>query len=200
MRRKRVIIVAGAVTIAGLALGGIASGLHRAAGTPSAAPDIRERPGTVEQVAQFTSENGRPGRQVVLQRTDDGYVCLWDTPDGTAEHGLGGCNPVTDPLGGGKLLVSLAYDGGPALSTVHDARLSGLAAPDVTAARVVMTDGTTRSIALSRGSTRALAGKDYRAFAYRVRQSDLGKGIAPVSVLVLDAGGRVVDRQVTGIG
>ena len=63
-----------------------------------------------------------------------------------------------------------------------------------------MTDGTTRSIALSRVATRALAGKDYRPFAYRVRQSDLGKGIAPVAVLVLDADGRVVDRQVTGIG
>jgi len=200
VRRKRVVIVAGAVTIAGLALGGIASGLHRTAGTPSAAPDIRSRPGTVEQVAQFTSENGRPGRQVVLQRTDDGYVCLWDTPDGAAEHGVGGCNPAADPLGGRKLLVSLAYDGGPALSTVHDARLSGLAAPDVAAARLVMTDGTTRSIALSRVATRALAGKDYRPFAYRVRQSDLGKGIAPVAVLVLDADGRVVDRQVTGIG
>ena len=200
MHRNRFLVVAGAVCVAGLALGGIASGLHRAAGTPSAAPDVRADASTVEQVAQFAPEGGRAARQVVLQRTPDGYVCVWDSPDGAVEHGVGGCNPATDPLAGHEVFVSLAYDGGPAVTAVHDARLSGLVAADVASARLVMTDGSTRPILLSPRSTRAVAGKDYRPFAYRVRRSDLESGIGPVAVLVLDARGKVIDRQVTGIG
>ncbi len=200
MRLKRTFVVAGAVCIAGLALGGIASGLHRAAGTPSATPDIQGNAGTLEQVAAFAPEGGRAARQLVLQRTPDGYLCVWDSPDGTADHGVGGCNPAADPLAGHKLFVSLAYDGGPAVTAVRDARLSGLAAADVASARVLMTDGSTRPILLSPRSTRAVAGKDYRPFAYRVRRDDLDRGIGPVAVLVLDARGSVIDRQVTGIG
>ena len=200
MRKNRHFIVAGVAVGLGLALGGIASGVYRAAGTPSATPDVRSRASTVLPVAQFPSETGRPDRQVVIQRTPDGYLCVWDSPDGTAEHGVGGCNPAADPLGGRKLFVSLTYDGGPAVATVHDARLSGIAAPDVAVAELVMSDGSTRAILLSRASTRGLAGKDFRSFAYRVRQSDILKSVTPVEVLVLDAGGKVIDRQVTGIG
>jgi len=200
MRRNRTFVVAGAVCVAGLALGGIASGLHRAAGTPSAVPDVRADSSTVAQVAQFAPEGGRPARQVVLQRTPDGYLCVWDSPDGTVEHGVGGCNPAADPLAGHKLFVSLAYDGGPAISSVHDARLSGLTAIDVASARLVLTDGSTRPILLSPRSTRALAGKDYRPFAYRVPRADLERGIGPAAVLALDAHGKVLDRQATGIG
>jgi hypothetical protein len=200
MHMNRTIVVAGAVCVAGLAVAGIASGLHRAAGTPSAAPDIRGNAGSLAQVAQFASEDGRAARQVVLQRTPDGYLCVWDSPDGTADHGVGGCNPADDPLAGHKVFVSLAYDGGPAVTAVHDARLSGLAAADVASARLVMTDGSTRPILLSPRSTRAVAGKDYRPFAYRMRQSDLESGVGPVAVLVLDARGKVIDRQATGIG
>ncbi len=200
MRKNRYVIVAAVAVGLGLALGSGASGVFRAAGTPSATPDIRSQQSTVLPVAQFPSETGRPDRQVVLQRTPDGYLCVWDSPDGTAEHGIGGCNSADDPLGGGKLFVSLAYDGGPALATVHDARLSGIAAPDVAVAKLVMSDGSTRAIAVSRPSTRAFAGKDYRSFAYRVRQSDILKSITPVAVLALDAAGRVIDRQMTGIG
>jgi hypothetical protein len=199
MRRNRVLVVAGVLCAGGLALVGIANGVYRAAGTPSAAPDVRSG-GAPTQVAQFASQDGHGSRQVVLQRTPDGYLCLWDSPDGTADDGVGGCNPADDPLAGHKVFVSLAYDGGPAVTTVRDARLSGLAAADVASARLVMTDGSTRLIPLSSRSTRAVAGNDYRAFAYRVRQSDLERGIGPVAVLVLDARGRVIDRQVTGIG
>jgi len=200
MGMNRVFVVAGVLCTVALALGGIASGLHRAAGTPSATPDIRGNAGAVQQVAQFAADGGRPVRQVVLQRTPDGYLCVWDSPDGTADHGVGGCNPADDPLAGHKLFVSLAYDGGPAVSTVRDARLSGLAAADVASARVVMSDGSMRPIALSPRSTRALAGQDYRPFAYRVRQADLVHGIGPTAVVALDERGRVIDRQATGIG
>jgi len=109
MRRNRALVVTGVVCTGALAVGGIANGLHRAAGTPSATPDIRGNAGTVEQVAQFAPESGRAARQVVLQRTPDGYLCVWDSPDGTAEHGVGGCNPADDPLAGHKVFVSLAY-------------------------------------------------------------------------------------------
>jgi hypothetical protein len=200
MRRNRALVVTGVVCTGALAVGGIANGLHRAAGTPSATPDIRGNAGTVEQVAQFAPESGRAARQVVLQRTPDGYLCVWDSPEGTADHGVGGCNPADDPLAGHKVFVSLAYDGGPAIAAVRDARLSGLAAADAASARLVMSDGTTRSILLSPQSTHAVAGKDYRPFAYRVRRGDLERGVGPVAVLVLDAQGRVIDRHVTGIG
>jgi hypothetical protein len=200
VRKSRIFIVTGLAVALGLAFGGMASGVFRTAGTPSATPDIRSRAGELVPVATFPSETGSPDRQVVLQPTADGYLCIWDSPDGTAEHGVGGCNPASNPLGGRKLFVSLTYDGGPALSTVRDARLSGIAAPEVASARLVMTDGTTRTILLARPSTRAVAGTDYRSFAYRVRQADLVRGVSPAALLAYDGTGSVIDRQATGIG
>jgi len=199
----RTILIALVVcSVGGLAAGGVATAVFRTAGTPSAAPDITARTGDRAVVTRFAHESGVPDRVVLLQRTADGYVCLWDAPDVTGAKGVGGCNPAASPLGGRKLFVSLAYDGGPDVAGVHDARLSGLVASDVATAEVVMTDGSSRRllIAPAAANARTLSGADYRAFAYRIRESDLRSGITPVAVLVRDAKGGVIDRQETGIG
>jgi len=137
---------------------------------------------------------------IVIQRTPDGFVCFWDSPDPLGAKGVGGCNPAASPLGGRKLFVNLAYEGGPDADTVHDARLSGLTTPAVATAELLMSDGSTRALALRPTSARAIAGADYRVFAYRLREIDLTNGITPVEVVVRGPDGEVLDRQTTGIG
>lgn len=200
MRTKKLFLVLAALAVLGLALGGIANGVFRNADSPSAFPDVHSPASRLATVARFPSEPGSPERQVVLQRTPDGYLCLWDSPDATARLGVGGCNPASDPLAGHELFVSLAYDGGPAVDTVRDARLSGLLAAHVDRVQVLMSDGSTRRVALSSAPTRSVADTDYRSFAYRIRQSDLRRGVTPVAVLALDATGAEIDRQTTGVG
>jgi hypothetical protein len=189
-----------AVVALGLAAGGVASGVFRAAGTPSAMPDVRAPGGRAQAVGRFQADGGAAERHVVLQRTADGFLCVWDSPDASAEHGVGGCNSAADPLAGRKLFASLAYEGGPAPATVRDARLSGIVAADVASAELVWSDGSTHAIPLVTASTRAVAGKDYRVFAYRIRQADLRRGATPVEIVVRAADGEVIDRQTTGIG
>jgi hypothetical protein len=200
MRNKKLIIVVAACVVGGLAAAGVATAVFRAAGTPSAAPDLSSSTGDRMVVARFAHVAGSGDHVVVLQRTRDGYVCVWDAPDDSADKGGGGCNPAADPLGGRKLFVNLTYDGGPDASTVHDARLSGLVSSEVSAVDVVMTDGSTRRVAITHTNTRALAGADYGAFAYRVRQPEVRAGVTPVAVLARDSSGAVIDRQTTGIG
>ena len=202
MSRRTITVALAACMAGGLAAGGVATAVFRTAGTPSATPDISPRNGDRGVLTRFAHAAGREDRMVLLQRTADGYVCLWDTPDTSNARGVGGCNPAASPLGGRKLFVSLAFDGGPAVSDAHDARLSGLVAPDVAAAEVVMTDGSTRSLPIAplAVSARSLAGGSYRAFAYRVADADLQSGIGPVAVVARNSKGEVVDRQATGIG
>jgi hypothetical protein len=198
MTNKRLLIVLGVACAVVLAAAGVAAGFLRSA--PSKAPDIGSKSGSRVTVARFAAGEGGPDRQVVVERTPDGYVCLWDSPDASALHGVGGCNDAADPLGGRKLFVSLTYDGGPDLGTVRDPRLSGLTAADVDHVVIEMSDGSSRIVRLSRASTRAVAGGDYAAFAYRVRESDLRRGVTPVAVLAVDAAEKEIDRQTTGIG
>lgn len=199
MRRRKIIAVAGLCAAGGLAAGGVATAVLGGPGTPSSRPDVSQAGSRRALVARFAAEPGATGRVVVVQRTTDGFVCLWDAPDATSPEGLGGCNPAADPLGGRQLFVNLAYDGGPSAATVHDARLSGLVAPGVAAARVVMSDRSTRPLALSAATVPGSA-TAYRAFAYRLRPSDLRAGITPTAVAVLDASGSELDRQATGFG
>jgi hypothetical protein len=196
----RVLIASGLTALAALAVAGVAAGVFRQPGTISAAPSIHSKAGKRLTVAHFETEPGAADRAVVLERTPDGYLCVWDSPDADATHGVGGCNTADDPLAGRKLFASLTYDGGPSVAGVHDARISGLASADVDQVVVMMNDGSARGMRLARPSTRAVAGADYQAFAYRVHDRDLRRGVTPVAVVALDADGAELDRQATGIG
>jgi hypothetical protein len=198
--KTRALIASGLAVVAALGVTGVAAGVFRHAGTVSAAPAVGSKAGTRMTVAAFDKVQGTQDRVVVIERTPDGYLCLWDSPDAAAAQGLGGCNPADDPLGGRKLFASLTYDGGPGVASVHDARISGLAAEDVEQVLVAMNDGSTRRVHLAKPSTRAVAGADYNSFAYRVHENDLRRGVTPVAVLATDATGVELDRQPTGIG
>ena len=89
------------------------------------------------------------------------------------------------------MLVSLGWDGGPQLATVRNARLSGIVSDTVDSVHLELSDGSTRSIKLTKS-------KPYRAFAYRIRQADVRAAAEPVAVVARDATDRVVDRQPTG--
>jgi hypothetical protein len=92
---------------------------------------------------------------------------------------------------------SLAYDGGPAIEAVRDARLIGLAAANVASVRILMSDGSSRAVKLR---TSTVADRGLQVFGFRVRKSDLKKGVGPIAVVALDESGSEVARQTTGIG
>jgi hypothetical protein len=151
----------------------------------------------VMRVADIAAADGLAGHGVFVQVTETGQVCLWDAPSASSLERGGGCNPADDPLGGSELSASLAYEGGPTLASVRDARLVGLAASDVAAVEVLMSDSTRRGVRLR---TATIGSSAFRAFGYRFSRSDLRRGVGPTAVVALDSSGAEVARQVTGIG
>lgn len=147
------------------------------------------------QVAGIPAENGLEGRGVFVQRTSAGFTCVWDAQSATSLARQGGCNRTDDPFAGRELFVSLTYDGGPAVAGIKDARLVGLAAPEVAEVQVLMSDGTRRVVRLRKAS---IAGDEYRALGYRFKRADLRKDVTPKAVIALDARGEEIDRQATG--
>src|SRR5262245_60112208 len=153
--------------------------------------------GQPRQIAEIAASDGMPARGVFVQLTSTGHFCLSDAPIEHPSMGGGGCNPADDPLGGQHLSVSLAYDGGPALAAVRDARLIGLATDSATSLRVLMTDGSWRTVKLKKASVGA---DSFKAFGYRFKRSDLKNGIGPNAVVAYDASGVEIGRQATAIG
>jgi hypothetical protein len=149
------------------------------------------------RVADIEASDGLSARGVFAQVTSTGHFCLSDAPLGAPEMGGGGCNSVDDPLGGRPISVSLAYDGGPAITDVKDARLIGLASAGTSRVRVEMTDHTSRAIKLKKIT---VASRDLLVFGYRFKKSDLKKGIGPFAVVSYDTDGTELGRQATGIG
>lgn len=149
------------------------------------------------KVLDLPAESGGAVRSMFVQPTTAGLLCVWDAPNATSRARQGGCHPTDDPLGGNALSASLAYDGGPSIEGVKDARLIGLASIDTASVRVLMSDGTFRAIKLKKTK----AGSDeFQAFGYRFKQSDLRKGIGPAAIVAFDASGAELGRQPTGIG
>ena len=153
--------------------------------------------GEVARVADIAAGGGLPGRGVFVQATDMGQLCLWDAPSASSQQRQGGCNSTDDPLGGSALSASLAYEGGPAVEDVRDARLIGLASRDVATVQVLMSDGSLRELRL-RNAT--LGSDEYRAFGYRFKKSDLRGGVGPTAVIARASTGDEIARQPTGIG
>jgi hypothetical protein len=139
----------------------------------------------------FTAEG------VFAEITDTGQLCVFDAPSASSNRRRGGCNQVDDPLGGSSLSASLVYEGGPALDGVRDARVFGLAADSVARAQVVMSDGSRRELHLKKA---AIGSSEFEAFGYRITQADLKRGVGPVALVALDARGKELARQPTGIG
>jgi len=148
------------------------------------------------RVAEIPAADGLSARGVFAQITSTGHFCLFDAPVEAPLSGGGGCNAADDPLGGSAVSASLAFDGGPEIEAVRDARLIGLAASNVSTVRVLMRDGSFRSVKLRKSTV----GESLQVFGYRIRKSDLKKGIGPVAVVAYDANGAELGRQTTGIG
>jgi hypothetical protein len=182
------------VSAAVLAAGVVAGGFDWTKSTNDLQGALADTPRI--RVADLPAADGLPARGVFAQVTAAGLLCLTDASLDAPETGGGGCNAADDPLGGSSLSVSLAYDGGPAIESVRDARLIGLAATDVVTVRVVMSDGSWRRVRL----VRSALGDDLLVLAYRFRKSDLRKGIGPVEVVAYDRRGAELGRQPTGIG
>jgi hypothetical protein len=195
MSTRRVVVVA-AVGIAAVVLVGgvVAAGFDWSQSAEEMKASLAQtRP---IQVADIPAADGIAARGVFAQITSTGLFCLTDAPLDAPLEGGGGCNAADDPLGGSAVSASLAYDGGPAIETVKDARLIGLAAGEAASVRVLMSDGSTRGVKLKKSSV----GRDLQAFGFRIRKSDLKKGIGPIAVVAFDANGDELGRQTTGIG
>jgi hypothetical protein len=195
-RRSRVVVAVAALTVAGVLAGSVVAGRlawldegERISAAIATAPTLR--------VADIAAADGKTARGVFVQTTSTGHVCVSDAPLDAPLMGGGGCNPADDPLGGRELSATLAYDGGPGIDTVKDARVIGLASARTARIKILMSDGSLRVVKLER----AKVGADtFQAFGYRFRKRDLGRGIGPTAIVAFDASGTEIDRQTTGIG
>jgi hypothetical protein len=196
MSRRAITVVAAMMTGAAIVAGGVIAGgfdWSRSAEELDAAL-VEARP---TQVADIPAADGHAARGVFAQVTSTGHFCLSDAPLDSPHMGGGGCNPLGDPLGGSAISASLSYDGGPAIETVRDARLIGLASSAVKNVRVLMSDESSHAVKMRSAK---VGSDEYGVFGYRVRRSDLKKGIGPIAVIALDVSGAEIGRQATGIG
>lgn len=196
--RKQRTLLALAVAVAGGTLVGTVVAQR---GDPGPA-DIGAMQAAIERakltrVADIAPQDGQPARGVFVQELNTGHLCIWDVVSAASNAPQGGCNSIDDPLGDSGVSANLAYDGGPSIETVSDARLSGLASTEAEVVAVLMNDGSERRVRLRRASLRV---GDFVAFGYRFKRSDLRDGIGPVAVIARDADGDEIGRQSTGIG
>jgi hypothetical protein len=188
-------VTAGVIVSAGALAGGVIAG--RLGWTDDAASlDAALAEAPAASLLEIPSADGLPARGVFAQVTA-GHVCLSDAPLDSPLMGGGGCNPADDPLGGQAFSASLAYDGGPAVQDVKDARIVGLTSLDVASMRVLMSDGTSRQIKLKKAK---VGSDEFRAYGHRFKKVDLRRGVGPTAVVAFDAAGNEIDRQATGIG
>jgi hypothetical protein len=181
------------VVIAGLVAGAVVAGQFDDGSHLSAAIEESE----LVKVADIPSSDGAPAKGVYVQLTRTGHLCVWESVSATSRERGGGCNTVDDPLNGRALSFTLSYDGGPAVADVRTATLFGLATPQVARAAVLMSDQSRQDVRLR---DVRIGDTDYRAFGYRLKRTDLKKGIGPIAVVALDASGAEIGRQTTGIG
>jgi hypothetical protein len=195
MFRKRIVVAAVAAVAAAVLAGAVGAGYDWSRSSSELEAALVDAQPT--RVAYIPAADGLPARGVFAQITSTGHFCLSDAALDAPLLGGGGCNPLDDPLGGSDISASLAYDGGPVIETVRDARLIGLASSSVATVYVLMSDGSSRAVKLK---TAKVGSDEYSAFGFRVKKSDLKKGIGPIAVIALDASGAEIARQTTGIG
>jgi hypothetical protein len=193
--RKAVVLAVVAVAAAVLVGSVVAGGFDWSRSSDELQAALAETRPT--RVADIPAADGLPARGVFAQITSTGHFCLSDAPLDAPLAGGGGCNAADDPLGGSVISASLAYDGGPTIEAVRDARLIGLAAANVASVRILMTDGSSRAAKLR---TSTVGDRGLQVFGFRVRKSDLKKGIGPVAVVAYNEDDAEIGRQTAGIG
>jgi hypothetical protein len=194
-RKVRPVVVASVVVIGALGVSAVVT----ARGGPTNPEDLKAAIASepLVKVMDLPSAKGAEARAMFVQPTSAGFVCVWDAPSATSRLRQGQCNSSDDPLGGRAVSASLAYDGGPAVEGVKDARLIGLASREAASVIVLMSDGSTRAVKLRRIK---VGSDEFQAFAYRFKNVDLEKGIGPTAIVANDTGGAEIGRQPTGIG
>lgn len=195
---KRSIVVVTIAVVGGVLVGSVVAAQRGGDALPDVASveaAIAAEPMT--KVADVAGSEGYAARGVYVQELETGHLCVWDAPSAASRERQGGCNPTDEPLGGSAVSANLAYDGGPAIEGVRDARLTGLAASNVAGVVVLMSDGSERTVHLKKAKFQA---GDFFAFGYRFKKADLRKGVGPIAVIAQDADGGEIARQTTGIG
>ncbi|MDX6515437.1 MAG: hypothetical protein QOH73_1103 [Gaiellaceae bacterium] len=199
--RRRVLLVVGLALLAAASAGAVRAslwggpiGLTKSVDKADAPPfPVRGprnglRPDGTRVIASFKAANGISHDAVLGSSSDSKKICLLDVNLATGDE-AGGCNPTDDAFGGRRFLMSLSYDGGPAIGSVRNAHIIGLAASDVASVAIVSSDGARKDVALNASG----------AFVYVVPPGELKRGVQPVAVVAYDASGKQVDRQATGI-
>jgi len=195
--RKRTVVVIALVLAGSLLVGSVVAAQR--SGNP---PDVAKLEAAIAatrmtRVADVAGGEDFARRGVFIQELDTGDLCVWDAASASSPDRQGGCNSIDEPLGGSAVSANLAYEGGPAIENVRDARLSGLASSSAASVVVLMSDGSERTLPLK---PIHLDAGDFAAFGYRFKKSDLRSGIGPIAVIVRAAGGKELGRQPTGIG
>lgn len=132
-------------------------------------------------MAAFVSSTGID-RAVFLTRTRDGrLICLRDTNLRNGEQG-GGCNSASDFFAGRELQINLAFDGGPSVEDVTDARIVGVVTERVARVEIMNWNGEIGSVAITPD----------RGFAYVVPRAELRNGVQPTDVVAYDTGGTIM--------
>jgi hypothetical protein len=193
--KVRAAVVASVVVVGALCISAVVA----ARGGPTNPEDLEAAIASepLVKVLDLPSAEGAAARAMFVQSTSAGFVCVWDAPSPTSRLRQGQCTSSDDPLGGRAVSASLAYDGGPAIDGVEDARLIGLASQEAASVNVLMSDGSARALRLRRTKVGSDA---FQAFAYRFKKVDLRNGIGPTAIVAYDAGGAEIGRQPTGIG
>lgn len=195
---RRSIVVVAIALVGGVVVGTVVA----AQSGGDAGPDVASLQAAIAaepmtKVADVAGSESFSARGVYVQELETGHLCVWDAPSAASRERQGGCNATDDPLGGSAVSANLAYDGGPAIEGVRDARLTGLAASNVASVVVLMSDGSERRVHLKKAKLEA---GDFFAFGYRFKKADFRKGVGPIAVIAQDADGGEIARQPTGIG
>ena len=194
---KRMAVVL-ALALAGSLLVGSVVAAQRGGSPPDATKvEAAIAAAPMTRVSDVAGGEGFARRGVFIQELDTGDLCVWDAASASSPDRQGGCNSIDEPLGGSSVSANLAYDGGPAIERVRDARLSGLANSSAASVVVLMGDGSEQALLLKPVH---LDAGDFVAFGYRFKKSDLRSGVGPIAVIARAAGGKELGRQPTGIG
>lgn len=197
-RAQNRMVVVLALALAGSLLVGSVVAAQRGGNPPDAAKvEAAIAAARMTRVADVAGGEGFARRGVFIQELDTGDLCVWDAASASSPDRQGGCNSIDEPLGGSAVSANLAYEGGPAIENVRDARLSGLASSSAASVVVLMSDSSLRTLRLK---PIHLDAGDFAAFGYRFKKSDLRSGIGPIAVIARAAGGKELGRQPTGIG